>query len=246
MIRVVAYCGTPPDPSTLAWRFNLDPILIAALAATTLLHFGWCRARGHRGTAPLAGWLIVGAALLSPLCALSVSLFSARVAQHMSLLLIAAPLIATGLPLAARKSRGLWPATLLFLCALWGWHMPVPYDATLWSTPLYWTMHLSLFGSALWLWRELVGDDAHDVPSALAAGLITSMQMSLLGAILTLGNRAWFSVHYLTTQAWGLSPLADQQLGGAIMWVPGIALFLWIALRSAYRAWQLMEARQLA
>jgi putative membrane protein len=28
-------------------------------------------------------------------------------------------------------------------------------------------------------------------------------------------------VHALTTAAWGLDPLQDQQLGGVIMWVPG-------------------------
>ena len=37
------------------------------------------------------GWLVAAAAFTSPLCALSVSLFSARIAQHMILVLIAAP-----------------------------------------------------------------------------------------------------------------------------------------------------------
>lgn len=246
MAQAIAYCGTPPDPSTLASRFNLDPLLIVILGGVALLHFGWCRARAQPGYSPLIGWAIAAAALISPLCALSVSLFSARVAQHMILILIAAPLIATGLPRTAKQSRGLWPAAVLFLVALWGWHMPAPYDATLRSTPLYWVMHISLFGTGLWLWHELIGHDAYDAPGALTAGFATSMQMSLLGALLTLGNRAWFVVHYLTTQIWGLSPLADQQLGGAIMWVPGIALFLWVALRSTHRIWRVMEDRQLA
>lgn len=246
MVQAVAYCGTPPEPSTLAFRFNLDPVLIVALAAVAILHFSWCRSHGHRGIGLLIGWGVVATAVLSPLCALSVSLFSARVAQHMILLLIAAPLIASGLPAPSLQRRGLWPAMLLFTAVLWLWHMPAPYDATLRSTPIYWAMHLSLFGTALWLWRELIGQDLTDTPSALAAGLATSTQMGLLGAVLTLGNRAWFSVHYLTTQAWGLSPLADQQLGGAIMWVPGFLLFLWVAMRYAHRAWQLMEGRQTA
>lgn len=246
MAQAIAYCGTPPDPATLAARFNLDPVLIVALSAVAVAHFAWCRAHGRSGHGMLLGWGIVAAALISPLCALSVSLFSARIAQHMILLLIAAPLVASGLPAAIRVGRALWPATIAFALGLWAWHMPAPYDATLRSTPLYWAMHLSLFGTALWLWRELIGRDRNDAPSAIAAGLATSMQMGLLGAVLTLGNHAWFSVHYLTTQAWGLSPLADQQLGGAIMWVPGFLLFLGIALRSAWRAWQAMEARQIA
>jgi putative membrane protein len=246
MVQAIAYCGTPPDPATLATRFNLDPILIGALATGALVHIAWCGSRGHHGYVPLTGWLVAATALMSPLCALSVSLFSARIAQHMILLLIAAPMIAGGLPAPARTSHAVWAPTLFFLVALWAWHMPLPYDATLRSIPIYWAMHLSLFGAAVWLWRDLIGHDVRGAPAALAAGLVTSFQMSLLGAILTLGNRAWFSVHYLTTQSWGLSPLADQQLGGAIMWVPGFSLFLWVALRSARLVWRAMEERQLA
>jgi putative membrane protein len=46
-----------------------------------------------------------------------------------------------------------------------------------------------------------------------------------------------FAAHYLTSAAWGLSPLEDQQLGGTIMWIPGIFLFLALALQSARFAW---------
>jgi len=246
MWQAIAYCGLPPAPAGLWGRFNLDPVLIVTLGALAVLHFAWCRANGHRGHAPLAGWTIVAACLLSPLCALSVALFASRVAQHMILLLVAAPLIASGLPRPDRGSKGLWPAAAAFFAALWFWHMPASYDATLHSTPLYWVMHVSLFGSGLWLWRELIGHDARDTPNVLAAGIATSVQMGLLGAVLTLGNHAWFAVHYLTTQAWGLSPLEDQQLGGVLMWVPGCLLLLWASLRSFHRAWRVMESGQLA
>ncbi len=46
-----------------------------------------------------------------------------------------------------------------------------------------------------------------------------------------------FLRHLTTTQVWGLSPLRDQQLGGTLMWVPGIVLFLFAALRSLSRLW---------
>jgi putative membrane protein len=38
-----------------------------------------------------------------------------------------------------------------------------------------------------------------------------------------------------TTAAWGYTPLQDQQLGGVIMWVPGMVLFLWASIRSLRR-----------
>ena len=243
MWQQLAYCGLPPAPGGLAGRFNLDPVLIGALATLAAIQFGWCRTNGHHVRAPVIGWTIVAGCLLSPLCALSVALFAARIAQHMILLLVAAPLIASGLPQPEHGSKGLWPAATMFLLTLWFWHMPSPYDATLRSTLLYWAMHASLFGSGVWLWRELIGHDARDTAGVLAAGLATSIQMGLLGALLTLGSHAWFPVHYLTTQAWGLTPLEDQQLGGVLMWVPGCFLLLWASLRSFRRAWQTMEGR---
>jgi len=244
MWQRVAYCGLPPIPGELVGRFNLDPLLVAVLATLAISQSNWCRTKGLNSTAPAIGWAVVGAVTLSPLCALSVALFSARVAQHMIILLVAAPLIAIGLPPPARGSRTLWPATIAFFAALWAWHMPAPYDATLHSIPLYWAMHASLLGTSVLLWHELIGHDARDTIGALGAGFATSMQMGLLGAILTFSGHAWFAGHYLTTEAWGLTPLDDQQLGGVLMWVPGGLLLLWISLRSFYRAWRAMEAGQ--
>ena len=51
--------------------------------------------------ASVFGWLLLSLAFISPLCNLSVALFSARVAQHMAITLIAAPLIARGFILRA-------------------------------------------------------------------------------------------------------------------------------------------------
>ena len=215
-------------PGALATRFNLDPVLISALLILAVGHVAFRMQRGAPWQQVAAGWAITTAALVSPLCALSVALFAARVAQHMILLFIAAPLIASGLP---GRRVAIWPAAGAFMVLLWLWHMPVPYDATLRSTAVYWAMHLSLFCSGVWLWRGLLGHAPEGGSTALAAGVLTSVQMGLLGALLTLGRHAWFSVHYLTTSAWGLSPLADQQLGGVLMWVPGGLLFVWVALR---------------
>jgi len=129
----------------------------------------------------------------------------------------------------------------MFFGLLWFWHMPVPYDATFASTTIYWAMHVSLFGSAVLLWRELLHHHPAHTASVLLAGLVTSMQMGLLGAVLTLGSRPLFVWHFTTTWPWGLSPLQDQQLGGVLMWVPGIALFLWAALRSLSRLRQALD-----
>jgi putative membrane protein len=241
------YCGTPPSPETLLLRFNLDPVLISALALGAILHLLYLRRQGGERAAALstagAGWAITALALVSPLCALSVSLFCARVAQHMVLILGAAPLLALTTPeLSTRWARpAIWTAAFTFLVALWFWHMPGPYDATFDSTFIYWSMHVTLFGSAVLLWRALLRAPRAVSGDVLLAGVLTSMQMGFLGAILTTASRPLFFRHLATTQVWGLTPLQDQQLGGTVMWVPGILLFLSAALYALNRLRSLAE-----
>jgi putative membrane protein len=242
---LIPYCGTPPLPREILGRFNLDPVLIGTLLFITGLHIRTSWRSGVAGYVA-GGWLVAAAAFISPLCALSVSLFSARIGQHMILILIAAPLIALGLPLRAghRGRWRSWTAALAFFGLLWFWHMPLPYEATFASTPVYWSMHVTLFGSAILLWREILHHSSEESFEALAVGVLSSVQMGMLGAILTLAEHPLFAAHLLTTQAWGFTPLEDQQLGGALMWVPGIVLFLWTSLRSLQRLWgRLAKAR---
>jgi putative membrane protein len=71
--------------------------------------------------------------------------------------------------------------------------------------------------------------------AVLAVGAFTSMQMGFLGAVLALASHPMFSWHFLFAPTWGLTPMQDQQLGGTLMWVPGLLLFVWAALRSLER-----------
>jgi putative membrane protein len=237
------YCGTAPLPGELLMRFNTDPVLIAVLlAAAGLQLWGARRMPARQLFCGLIGWMIAAAAFLSPLCALSVALFAARVAQHMILVLVAAPLIAAGIPgHAPRAAWALWLSALAFFVSLWFWHMPLPYEATFRSVAVYWCMHLSLFGSAIWFWYALMHHARAHVVDAFAAGTLTSIQMGMLGAFLSLGDHALFRWHLLTTWAWHLTPLEDQQLGGVLMWVPGIVIFLWVALWSLARLWATLD-----
>lgn len=227
------YCGAAPSPGELLSRFNLDSLLGVALILFAGLHAWHLRRRGLPLAAPMTGWALAAAALMSPLCALSVSLFSARVGQHMFLALVAAPLIASGLP-HVRSVRSAGLAGGAFLLALWGWHMPMPYAATFRSDVVYWLMHATLFGSAIWLWRALLSLEAERALPILAIGAASSVQMGLLGAVFAMTNSALFTVHELTAPVWGLSPLADQQLGGLLMWVPGLFFFLLAAVRTVW------------
>jgi putative membrane protein len=226
---MLPYCGAAPVPGQLWFRWNLDLWLIAALAAVC-----WAQIRalpkGQR-TIAAAGWGIAALALISPICALSVALFSARIAQHMVLMLVAAPLIGRYLP-RGRWKHSIWWSVAAFTAAIWAWHMPVPYEATFRSSPIYWSMHLTLFGSAIWLWRDLLNHRGQETLTVISAGLFACVQMGLLGAVLTFSAHPWFAWYATTTQPWGLTQLQDQQLGGVIMWIPSGVIFLAAASRS--------------
>jgi cytochrome c oxidase assembly factor CtaG len=70
----------------------------------------------------------------------------------------------------------------------------------------------------------------------LLASLVSTVQMGLLGALITLAPRPLYAPHLLTTDAWGLAPLEDQQLGGLVMWIPGGVAYVVGALAVA-RTW---------
>jgi len=249
------YCGAPPDPTTFLSRWNIDPVLLAALLAIALGYafvsanaaLESAAARRGRGACFYGGWLIGSAALISPLCALSVSLFSARVAQHMVLETIAAPLIAIGLPpLRTPPAAHTLAAAGAFAASLWFWHAPGPYAATFDSNWTYWLMHATAFGAALLLWRTLFRVDEHHLGVSLAAALATSLQMGFLGALFTFANRPLFAAHAFTTGAWGMSPLEDQQLGGVIMWIPAGGVCLAAIIVALTTAMRRSESRLLA
>lgn len=245
MTEYVPYCGSAPVPGGVAW--NIDPILAVVLLGTAALHLNAISGADRRTKRLVggAGWAIVAAALISPLCNLSVALFSARVAQHMVIVLIGAPLIASatiGVQRPEQMPKILW-GTGLFAVALWFWHMPGPYDTTFQSHYVYWLMHVTFFASAIWLWRSLLTGAGAQPGAVLLSAVLTTMQMSLLGAVLTFSHRALFAAHFGTTAAWGLSPLGDQQLGGLIMWVPAAFILVAYGLYALGRQMNRMEAR---
>ena len=243
-----------PDPAGLASRWNFDPLLLVTLGAVAIAYPWLMRSvvwpspgvRRWRTACFYLGWAIGAAALLSPLCALSVSLFSARVGQHMVLETIAAPLVAFGARdrrWRRRAPRHDLAAAVAFAAMLWFWHAPGPYVATFESDWVYWLMHITTFGAAVWLWRTLLDAPAQRVGVFIVAMLTTTLQMGFLGALLTFSAQPLFAVHAFTTAPWGLTPLEDQQLGGVIMWIPAGVIFLVAIIAGAAVAIEGAETR---
>lgn len=217
------YCGAGPGPGDWLTRWNFDPLLIAALvaglAASVALQQG---AQRRWGVAAIA---VLALSFVSPLCALSSALFSARTVHHVLLVAVAAPLIAAGLP--AKRRVHLGAAILVQAAVFWSWHAPASYSLALSSDAAYWLMQLSLLGSATWFWLALRSVSA---PAAVGGLLIAMLAMGLLGALITFAGQPLYAPHFATTAVWGLSPLKDQQAAGLIMWAPASAIYLTVAL----------------
>jgi len=225
------YCGAAPVPAELAARWNLDPVLLAGLALGV-----WAWARFTPG-GTTARWRFACAVALililfvSPFCALTSALFSARTVHHLALTAVVAPLLAGALPAATiRGGAALWAAA--HAVTFWFWHAPSAYETALSHHAVYWTMQGSLLLTAVGLWQAV---RRASLPTGIAALLATMVQMGLLGALLTVAGASLYAPHALGPLAWGLTPLEDQQLAGLVMWAPGAALYLVAALTLAGR-----------
>ncbi|MFN4281383.1 MAG: cytochrome c oxidase assembly protein [Alphaproteobacteria bacterium] len=234
----LAYCGPPPTPEILAAAWNLDPWLIAGLIALAAVYLR-ARPAGFAPSRDAAFWTAMAllvALFVSPLCALSVALFSARVAHHAMLVAVVAPLLVYGAQPALRA----WPrvplsaAFIVHAALFWIWHAPAPYALALASDGVYWLMQVTLFLSAAAFWTAALDPDTPPA-SALAGGFGSILQMGMLGALFVFAATPLQAPHALTTLPFGLTPLEDQQLAGLIMWVPANLPYLGVALHRLHR-----------
>ena len=227
---MIAYCGAAAVPADFWVRWNGDPLLLAALACLALMVAIGRNANARAGWGAIALLLLV---FVSPLCALASALFSARVLHHVLLVAAVAPLLALAFPL---RRLGSPPLALLVganALTLWLWHAPAPYTWGLASVPAYWLMQGSLLASAWLMWRAILAPAEHP-GRALLALVATIGQMGLLGALIVFAPRPLYLVHLASTTPWGLSPLADQQLAGLLMWVPAMLPYLGVGLWLAW------------
>jgi len=238
----IPYCGPGALPQSLWHDWNLDPWLLLALAGLAATRLARRRGpagewsggpRGRADSAFALAWLTLVIAFVSPLCALSAALFSARVAHHLLLVVVAAPLLALAWREAVagwtRRPLPLVPLAALHVVLFWFWHAPGPYTAAMAQHGVYWLMELSLLGSAVLFWQAVL-DRRASLLAVVPTVIGVMAQMGLLGALLAFADRPLYAPHASSTWPWGLTPLDDQVLAGLVMWVPGALPYLVVLL----------------
>jgi len=207
-------------------------------------------APGWRLAAYLGGIGALALALLSAIDWLGSLLFFVHMIQHELLMMAAPPLLLLGDPLPVvlwalpanwrrsvaqfltpgarlrRVLRGItwmpvtWP---LFVVALWGWHAPAAYEASLASELVHNVQHLSFFMAALLFWWPLIspaprlhGHIHHAIRVVYA--LPAAFQSQLLGLIFAFfTTRALYPHYEAVPRLWGFSVLQDQSTAGLLM-----------------------------
>lgn len=222
----IAYCGPPPAPVELAASFNLDPVLLVAMAVAAVLM--------RRRPMALAGMAVLLVAFVSPLCALTSSLFAARSVHHLLLVAIAAPLFALSIQSWRAGASWLWLLSCGAVLTLW--HVPQVYDLALSNVAVFWVLQLSLLGTSVGLWRSVFEPGKTVVMRGLTV-VLAFAQMGLIGAILTFASEPLYAAHAVSPLEWGLTPLDDQRLGGLIMWVAAVIPYAAIAAIMLRQEW---------
>jgi len=181
---------------------------------------------------------VLAAAWLGPLPGLAPRAFSAHMTMHVAVVALAAPLVAVGLAGGrldpVRRVPRLFapiPASIVELAVVWAWHTPALHDAARGGGAALALEQGSFLATALAVWLAAFGGDPRPGPTrdgrraaGIAGLLLTSMHMTLLGALLALAARPLYG--HLHGGWGGLTPLEDQHLGGAIMLLGGGACYL--------------------
>jgi putative membrane protein len=230
-----------PDYS---WSFNPGAILAVAIVGAVYLS-RWRavrRTEGSRGAPTIrlvsfmAGLVVVLIAVVSPVDRLAEQLFSMHMVQHMLLLDVAPILCLLGLtkvllrPATKRLhyvERRAGPfghplfAAFLYGTTMWVWHIPALYDAALEYPVVHVLEHLAftLVGGLYW-WHLLSPVRSRQRMGGLgplAYMGTTKLSLGILGIALTFAPTVFYGFYENQPEYWGLSHLADQQVGGMIM-----------------------------
>lgn len=216
------------------------------------------------------GLVLVILTVFGPLAAYSNTFLTAHMIQHFILITIAPPLLLAGAPLTlllvasgrGRRDRWLYPilharwfhaftnpllGVVLFAVIPLGWYVTPAFQQSL-TNP--WLHHLSyalfLFAGIHYWWPVVGGNPSrwtlsHPVRVLYLFALVPIH--AFLGSIFYEPSRVMFEELSAVPRTWGPSPLLDQQIAGAMMFIVGEMLGLIALLMASFR-WAQADERE--
>jgi putative membrane protein len=171
--------------------------------------------------------------------------FSAHMTQHLLLTLVVPPLLLMGTPEWLLRPvvdrpwvRALGRVKLYPVIAFAGFnlffayaHIPAIYDTLFGSDLAHRVTHVVLLLTATISWLPLISP-VPDVlprlsqPAQMLYAFAQSVPGGLVGSLLTLADQVLYRHYAGVPEQLGVSGLADQQLGGLLMWVVGGTFWL--------------------
>ncbi len=126
--------------------------------------------------------------------------------------------------------------------AVWLWHAPQLYGLALRSPSWHYVEHACFIAAGLLFWFPVI----QPYPSRprfspwllLPYLFLAGVQGTVLSALLTFADHVLYAHYAAVPRLWNVSPLTDQALAGAIMWIGGSIAYLvplvWIGGRLLY------------
>jgi putative membrane protein len=244
--------------------WTLDPIQLAPVLLAAAAYGMRARTLRRRGT-PMPVWRVAlfatGIALLllafaSPVAAIGEQeLFSFHMLQHVVIGDLAPLCLLGGLTgqmlrplLALRPVERLRvlanPAIALPIWALnlYVWHVPALYEAAVQHSAVHALEHVCFFSAGIVVWlpvlETLPAPEWFGTGPKLAYIAVVRVAETVLGNVFVWSGTVFYGVYDRGDELWGISPLADQNLAGAVMMVEGslvtIAALAWLFLRLAH------------
>jgi cytochrome c oxidase assembly factor CtaG len=123
-----------------------------------------------------------------------------------------------------------WLCWIAFAVATWGWHLPTTFQLALRSNGWHVVEHVCFLSTALMFWYPVV----QPWPSVsrwprwamLPYLLLADGQNTILSALFIFSGRLLYPYYATVPRIAGSTPMNDQIIAGAIMWVPGSIFYL--------------------
>lgn len=232
---------------------QFDPLIWLPLILIGAAYFygtGIIEQRDSEAMAPQQLWYFFGGlfvifiALQSPIDTYADNAFWVHMIQHLLLILAAPPLLLLGTPPAfihpLTKKPALFAvarvlvnpgfAWLISTGVFLAWHIPMFYNAAVLDAKIHALEHLCFITTSLLFWWPIFSPSP-ELPRLSRANQVGYLALScqpnvILGAVLVFAPHAFYGVYAGALHLGNISPLVDQQAGGAIMWVPGNVVYL--------------------